>query len=256
MYANEFMFFSSQRVRSSSSPTSRTEMFASQRSVPFSISASEMPSSTIVWRSSWRKRRASSADRKSGCVTISTSGVPPRLKSTSERPAPTIRPPALRREPSSPRPPRGVRGRRRSRAGRPRRARQTSRSRTAARRTARSGSPSGGRSRSSSCGGRPRAAAMSQPSARPSLTVHSTAVRFGDGQGAGVRKTDGARPRVLGRAEPRRAAAEHLRPGLQLDMDLQPDDGLPAHRSRSGTPSNASACSSAWPARKRRFSAN
>ena len=83
MKVNEFMFFSSQRVRSSSSPTWRTETFASQRSVPFSISASEMPSSTIVWRSSCRKRRASSAERRSGCVTISTSGVPPRLKSTS-----------------------------------------------------------------------------------------------------------------------------------------------------------------------------
>ena len=78
------MFFSSQRVRSSAEPSGRTETFASTRSVPFSISASEIPSSTIVWRSSCRKRRASSAEWTSGPVTISTSGVPPRLKSTSE----------------------------------------------------------------------------------------------------------------------------------------------------------------------------
>ena len=78
------MFFSSQRVRSSDDPSGRTETFASTRSVPFSISASEIPSSTIVWRSSCRKRRASSEEWTSGPVTISTSGVPPRLKSTRE----------------------------------------------------------------------------------------------------------------------------------------------------------------------------
>ena len=78
------MFFSSQRVRSSDEPAGRTETFASTRSWPFSISASEIPSSTTVWRSSCRKRRASSAEWMSGPVTISTSGVPPRLKSTSE----------------------------------------------------------------------------------------------------------------------------------------------------------------------------
>ena len=38
----------------------------------------------MVCRRSWRKRFASSAERMSGAVTISTSGVPPRLKSTSE----------------------------------------------------------------------------------------------------------------------------------------------------------------------------
>ncbi len=66
---------------------------ASQRSEPLSISASEIPSSTIVWRRSWRKRRASSGERMSGSATISTSGVPPRLKSTSDEPAPWMRPP-------------------------------------------------------------------------------------------------------------------------------------------------------------------
>ena len=49
----------------------------------FSISASEIPSSTIVWRRSCRNRRASSLEWTSGPVTISTSGVPPRLKSTA-----------------------------------------------------------------------------------------------------------------------------------------------------------------------------
>ncbi len=78
------MFFSSVRVRSSSAPCGRTETLASTRSVPFSISASEIPSSTIVCRSNCRNRFASSDERMSGAVTISTSGVPPRLKSTSE----------------------------------------------------------------------------------------------------------------------------------------------------------------------------
>ena len=43
MKLNEFMFLISVRVRSSSEPTGRTETLASTRSVPFSISASEMP---------------------------------------------------------------------------------------------------------------------------------------------------------------------------------------------------------------------
>ncbi len=87
------MFFSSVRVRNSS-PSGRTETLTSKRSEPFSISASEMPSSTTVWRSSCRKRRASSAERMSGAVTISTSGVPARLKSISELSAPWMRPSA------------------------------------------------------------------------------------------------------------------------------------------------------------------
>src|SRR5881397_2630185 len=54
---NEFMFLSSVQVRSSSEPAGRTETLTSNRSEPFSISASEMPSSTTVCRSSCRKRR-------------------------------------------------------------------------------------------------------------------------------------------------------------------------------------------------------
>ena len=63
---NEFMFLSSVRVRSSSEPSGRTETLTSKRSEPFSISASEIPSSTTVWRSSWRKRFACSAEWMSG----------------------------------------------------------------------------------------------------------------------------------------------------------------------------------------------
>ncbi len=79
MWLNEFMFLISQRVRSSSEPAGRTETLASTRRVPFSISASEIPSSTIVCRSSCRNLRASSEEWMSGAVTTSTSGVPPRL---------------------------------------------------------------------------------------------------------------------------------------------------------------------------------
>ena len=53
-------------------------------------------SETPSWRTVSRSRRAhsaaSAAPRRSGSVTISTSGVPPRLKSTSEAPEPAIRP--------------------------------------------------------------------------------------------------------------------------------------------------------------------
>ncbi len=91
---NEFMFLSSVRVRSSSEPSGRTETLTSNRSEPFSISASEIPSSTTVCRSSCRKRFACSEEWRSGPVTISTSGVPARLKSTSVRSAPAMRPPA------------------------------------------------------------------------------------------------------------------------------------------------------------------
>ena len=88
------MFFSSVRVRSSSEPAGRTETLTSNRIEPFSSSASESPSSTTVCRRSCRKRFASSAEWRSGAVTISSSGVPPRLKSTSVAVAPWIRPDA------------------------------------------------------------------------------------------------------------------------------------------------------------------
>ena len=64
------------------------------------------------------------------------------------------------------------------------------------------------------------------------MIVHSTAVRFGDRQRAGEAEADRAGLRVLAAAEAVRAAAEHLRPRLQLDVDLEPDDGLPVSSSQ------------------------
>ena len=78
------MFLSSVLVRSPSSPGSRTDTFASQRSEPSSMFTSETPICFSVVRRSWRKSLASAGERRSGSVTISTSGVPPRLKSTIE----------------------------------------------------------------------------------------------------------------------------------------------------------------------------
>ena len=49
---------------------------------------SETPSWRIVVRSSCAHSRAWAGERMSGSVTISTSGVPPRLKSTSDAPEP------------------------------------------------------------------------------------------------------------------------------------------------------------------------
>ena len=92
MKRNEFMFLSSVLVPSSSLPAGRIEMLASQRSEPSSMFTSLTPS----WRSVVRSRRshslACSAERTSGSVTISASGVPPRLKSTIEASEPWIRP--------------------------------------------------------------------------------------------------------------------------------------------------------------------
>ena len=90
--ANEFMFFSSVLVPSVVDPTGRTDTFASQRSEPWDMSTSETPSWRSVVRSSVSHSRACSAEARSGSVTISTSGVPPRLKSTQLRSAPWIRP--------------------------------------------------------------------------------------------------------------------------------------------------------------------
>ena len=58
-------------------------------------------------------------------------------------------------------------------------------------------------------------------------TVHSTARGFGTGSAPGcARQTGGARVLVL--APDVLAAAEHLRPRLQLDVDLEADDRFPA----------------------------
>ena len=55
---------------------------------------SETPSTRSVERSRFSQSRACSAERRSGSVTISTSGVPPRLKSTTLRVG-AVDPPAL-----------------------------------------------------------------------------------------------------------------------------------------------------------------
>src|SRR5687767_2969450 len=75
-------------------------------------------------------------------------------------------------------------------------------------------------------------------------------------QRTGEREAHRACLRVLAGTEPERAAAEHLRLRLQVDVNLQSDHRLPVHRSRSGTVSNPIACSTAWPMRKRPFSPN
>ena len=67
-------------------------MLASQRIWPSSMLHSLTPSSTTRLRSCWRNSRAASGDGMSGSVTISMSGVPPRLKSTMEYSEPAMRP--------------------------------------------------------------------------------------------------------------------------------------------------------------------
>ena len=67
-------------------------MLASQRSEPSSMFTSLTPSWRSVVRSSRSHSRACSAERRSGSVTISASGVPPRLKSTTEASEPWMRP--------------------------------------------------------------------------------------------------------------------------------------------------------------------
>ena len=86
------MFFSSVLIPSSALPRGRSEMFASQRSEPSSMFTSLTPSWRSVERSSFSHSPACSAVRMSGSVTISASGVPPRLKSTMLASEPWIRP--------------------------------------------------------------------------------------------------------------------------------------------------------------------
>ena len=68
------------------------ETLASQRNEPSSMFTSLTPSPRSVVRSSRSHSPACSAERTSGSETISTSGVPPRLKSTIEVSAPWMRP--------------------------------------------------------------------------------------------------------------------------------------------------------------------
>ena len=92
MKRKEFMFFSSVLTPSSVEPARRTEMLASQRSEPSSMFTSLTPRRRSVLRSSFSHSPACSGVRRSGSVTISASGVPPRLKSTIEASEPWMRP--------------------------------------------------------------------------------------------------------------------------------------------------------------------
>ena len=71
--------------------------------------------------------------------------------------------------------------------------------------------------------------------------------RVGDRQAAGQPQADRAGARVGRLAEGQLAAAEHLRRGRELDVDLQADDRLVLGRAhaRAADPSKPSACSSA-----------
>src|SRR5262249_55101385 len=77
------------------------------------------------------------------------------------------------------------------------------------------------------------------------------------GKGAGECEAYRAGLGVRRSAEPVRAAAEHLRPGLELDVDLQPDHRFPGgHRIRSGIGSNPISASSAAAILNSTFSEN
>ena len=78
------MFLSSVLTPSVASPTGRIETLASQRSEPSSMFTSETPRRLSVTLRRRSQSAASDAERRSGSLTISTSGVPPRLKSTAD----------------------------------------------------------------------------------------------------------------------------------------------------------------------------
>ena len=86
------MFFSSVFVPSVAVPAGRIDTFASIRSEPSSMFTSDTPMRRSVAWSSRPKSAAWAAEVRSGSVTISTSGVPPRLKSTTLVEAPWMRP--------------------------------------------------------------------------------------------------------------------------------------------------------------------
>jgi hypothetical protein len=86
------MFLSSVLVPSVASPAGRIDTFASTRSEPSSMFTSDTPMRRSVAWSRRPKSAASAAERRSGSVTISTSGVPQRLKSTTLVSAPWMRP--------------------------------------------------------------------------------------------------------------------------------------------------------------------
>ena len=81
------MFFSSQRVPSTVEPTGITETLASQRNDPSSRLPSFTPRYMSTVRSAFKYSTVSSMDRRSGSLTISSSGTPARFRSTPEEPS-------------------------------------------------------------------------------------------------------------------------------------------------------------------------
>jgi hypothetical protein len=77
--------------------------------------------------------------------------------------------------------------------------------------------------------------AIWQPSEWPSRIVISIASRFGTGSVPGCARQTGHVREFSGREVLELAAAEHLRPRLQVDVDLEADDRLPLHASLGGT---------------------
>src|SRR3954462_4445224 len=101
--------------------------------------------------------------------------------------------------------------------------------------------------------------------ARRDLTAQRETHHDPVGHGLGVGHRQRAREAEADRAgagvgllaEAERAAAEHLRAGLELDVDLQPDHGLVARaHANAPDPSKPIACSSANAASRMRFSLN
>ena len=197
------MFLSSVRVPSRSSPRSRTETLASQRSWPFSMSASEI--------SSQRTRRCSARMNSAASSALAELG---RRDDLDERHARAVEidvrdradvgvlagvlleVDALQLHALAPR-------RRRSGRG--------GRSRTAARRTARSGSPSAGPDRSSACARTATARGSATTVATPSRSASSSARAVEHRQRAGQPEHERIGERVGRRAERDRRRRERLR---------------------------------------------
>src|SRR3712207_7945779 len=71
------------------------------------------------------------------------------------------------------------------------------------------------------------------------LSLHD-ALPIYDRQRPGQPEADGAAARVRRLAERQRARAEHLRPRVELDVDLEADDGLVVRQDRKSTRLNSS----------------
>ena len=214
-------------VPSAGAPARRTETLASQRRLPSSMlpSLTPMPDEDLAQASEERRRLGGRSEvrlghdldeRHAGAVEIEVAcavrvGEPfvQRLAGVlfevdaGDADAPRLASPTR------------IRRRRRSRA---------------AGRTARSGSPSAGPDRSSSCARRPSARGPCSPARAPARTASSTARRFSTGSAPGSPRQTG-QTCVFGGAPKRgAAAAEDLRRGQQLRMDLEADDGFEQHR--------------------------